>query len=162
MFWFKQHPESWELDECFKMWHFFNYVTSPGPPLKDSALCFWGPNVIEERQCFTCTISNLHRCDSGSHSSPFLIIQEDSCPNKNGSNLLCKPTGSTRSASARIFQSTALAISHPVAKYGVPAGCLSAYTKLVNVQLHPPPHTKSKTLWCCHRCLQGSTPANFF
>lgn len=153
-----------KLAECFKMWHFLNYVTSSKALPKDySAFCLWQPNVIKDRQCFK-------------HVQLLLIfiavtldlilnfswsLKEDSCQSQDCSNLLSKSTGSTGSANAYIFQPTALAVSYPVVDYGITAWCLSAYTNLVNVQLYPTTHTKSETSWCCHRCLQGSNPANF-
>lgn len=124
---------------------------------------FLGTNVIGDGQCFKPAqflIFISVTLDPAFNSS--WSLKEDSCQSQDCSNLLHKPTGSTRSANAYTFQPTALAISYPVAEYGVPACCFSAYTKLVNVQLYPTTHTKSETSWCCHRCLQGSTPANFW
>lgn len=126
------------------------------------AFCFWGPIVIKDRQCFKPAQLLIFigvTLDGTLDSSQSL--KEDSCQSQGCSNLLHKPAGSTQSANAYTFQPTALAISYPVAEYSVPAYCLSAYTKLVNVQPYPTTHTKSETSWCCHRCLQGSTPANF-
>lgn len=73
---------------------------------------------------------------------------------------MSKPAGSTSSANAYIFQPTALAISY--LNFWIQCSSLVPFSILKTGQCPTlsTTHTKSETLWSCHKWLEDSTPAN--